>query len=263
MTQTYSSYLKLEELLSLQEPLSHGSAHDETLFIIIHQAYELWFKEILHEMDYFIDALEQGDLGKSQFTLRRILVIQKVLLDQLDVLETMTAGQFRFFRKLLGTASGFQSSQFRELEFLLGNKRPEVFLSFPEGSEPRKRLEMRLSTLSLWDAFMRFLSRQGYPIPTEALQRDFSKPSVPSEAIQAALVDIYSKESGLSLFCEMLLDLDEKFQEWRYRHVKMVERIIGAKQGTGGSTGVEYLKTTLSNPCFPDLWTIRADFYKP
>jgi tryptophan 2,3-dioxygenase len=263
MTLTYSSYLKLDELLALQKTRSQGIAHDETLFIIIHQCYELWFKEILYEIDYLIDALEKGDSGRAHFTLRRILAIQKVLLNQMDVLETMTSGQFCVFRDLLGTASGFQSVQFRELEFLLGNKKREILLSFPEDSDSRNRLEKRFSNITLWDAFLRFLSRQGCSIPAEVLHRDFTKPIVPSEAVQAAIFALYERESELSLFCEMLLDIDERIQEWRYRHVKMVERIIGARHGTGGSTGVEYLKTTLSSLCFPDLWAIRSDFHKP
>ena len=261
MTLTYSGYLKLDTLLALQETRSHGSAHDETLFIIIHQCYELWFKEILYEIDFLIGSLEQGDLAPALFTLRRILTIQKVLLDQMDILETMTSGQFCAFRDLLGTASGFQSAQFRELEFLLGNKRREILLSFSEDS--RNRIERRFNNISLWDAFLRFLSRQGCSIPAEVLQRDLTQPIAPSEAVQDELAALYAKESEISLFCEMLLDLDERFQEWRYRHIKMVERIIGSRHGTGGSTGVEYLKTTLFSPCFPDLWAIRSNFHKP
>jgi tryptophan 2,3-dioxygenase len=258
MTLTYSSYLQLEDLLDLQKMQSNGSAHDELLFIIVHQVYELWFKEILYETEHLIGGLGQGNISRAHFTLRRILSIQKVLLDQVDVLETMTSSQFDAFRNLLGTASGFQSAQFRELEFLLGNRRREVLMSFPKGSESRKRLETRLYSATLWDAFLRFLSVLGYAIPEELLQRDIAGPAMPSVEVQAVLVAIYAEQSELSLFCEMLLDLDEKFQEWRYRHVKMVERIIGAVHGTGGSTGVEYLKSTLFSPCFPDLWAIRS-----
>jgi tryptophan 2,3-dioxygenase len=261
MTLTYSSYLQLDNLLNLQEMRSRGSAHDEMLFIIIHQTYELWFKEILHEMDSLIASLVQGELSRAHFTIRRILAIQKVLLEQVDVLETMTPGQFSAFRNLLGTASGFQSAQFRELEFLLGAKRREVLLSFAEGSEARNRLEIRLRAGTLWDAFLRFLSVRGCSIPDTVLHRDYSQPAAPSVEVQNALVAINAEQSELAIFCEMLLDLDEKFQEWRYRHVKMVERIIGVVHGTGGSTGVEYLKSTLSNPCFPDLWAIRSGLF--
>jgi tryptophan 2,3-dioxygenase len=263
MTLTYSEYLNLDELLALQKTRSRGSAHDETLFIIIHQVYELWFKEILHEMDFLAKALEEGELARAHFTLRRILALQKVLIDQLDVLETMTSGQFYSFRDLLGTASGFQSAQFRELEFLLGNKRRKFILAFPEHSGSRSRLERRLGSITLWDAFLRFLSQQGYAIPAEVLQRDLTQPVQASESVQSVLVELYAQGSEISFFCEMLLDLDEKFQEWRYRHARMVERIIGSRGGTGGSSGVEYLKTTLFNPSFPDLWAIRSDFHKP
>jgi tryptophan 2,3-dioxygenase len=263
MTLTYSNYLNLDKLLSLQNTRSNGSAHDETLFIVIHQVYELWFKEMLHEMDFLAAALERNILPRAQFTLRRILAIQRVLIDQLEVLETMTSGQFYAFRDLLENASGFQSEQFRELEFVLGDKRREIILSFREHSDSRDRLERRFHGITLWDAFLGFLSRQGYPIPVEVLQRDLTQRAQGSEAVQSVLLELYAKESEISFFCEMLLDLDEKFQEWRYLHAKMVERIIGAKSGTGGSTGAEYLKTTLFNPSFPDLWAIRSDFRKP
>jgi tryptophan 2,3-dioxygenase len=263
MTLTYSDYLHLDELLSLQKTRSNGSAHDETLFIVIHQAYELWFKEILHEMDFLSGALGRGERARAQFTLRRVLAIQRVLIDQLEVLETMTSGQFCSFRGLLENASGFQSAQFRELEFLLGNKRREIILSFPEHSDSRNRLERRFRGTTIWDAFLRFLSLQGYPIPAEVLQRDPTQRVQASEAVQSVLLELYKKESDTSFLCEMLLDLDEKFQEWRYKHAKMVERIIGARSGTGGSTGVDYLKTTLFNPSFPDLWAIRSYFQNP
>jgi tryptophan 2,3-dioxygenase len=262
MALTYANYLKLDELLSLQQPQSQGKAHDEMLFIVIHQTYELWFKEVLHEIDLLRRCLETREAAQARATVKRILSILKVLVSQMDVLETMSSPQFLTFRNLLGTASGFQSVQFRELEFVLGNKRREVLDGFPEGSSPRLRLEKRFTGATLWDSFMHYLSQCGYAVPAYVLNRDFTRPIAPSRQVQAVLLQIYAKEPDLANLCELLLDLDEGVQEWRYRHIKMVERIIGSKYGTGGSSGVEYLKTTLFNPSFPDLWAIRTEFGK-
>jgi tryptophan 2,3-dioxygenase len=263
MTLTYSSYLKLDELLELQQLQSKGKAHDEMLFVVIHQTYELWFKEVLYELDGLCAHLEHCDITAAQFTFHRILAILKLLVHQMDVLETMSAPQFLAFRDFLGTASGFQSAQFRELELVLGNRRPEAFMSFPEGAQSRRRLELRYASATLWDYFLRCLAALNYSIPEQLLHRDFTQPVAPSQELQLVLCRIYSESAELSYICEQLLDLDEGFQEWRYRHVKMVERIIGSKQGTGGSSGVEYLKSTLFKPSFPDLWEIRTHFKKP
>lgn len=260
MALTYSSYLKLDKLLALQEPLSGGDAHDETLFIIVHQAYELWFKEILHELDHLRDLLKAPDVARAQLTLRRIGAILRVLIDQMSVLETMLPLEFLAFRGRLATASGFQSVQFRELEFALGHKRREICERFPEPSETRQRLEKRLRNPTVWDAFLRGLARSGYDVPEEDLGRDYTQPITPSPRVQKMLIGIYSGSSAIVGLCELLLDFDEGFQEWRYRHVKMVERMIGDKHGTGGSEGIGYLKTTLFKPFFPDLWAIRTEF---
>jgi len=263
MALTYSSYLKLDELLSLQEPRSEGEAHDEMLFIIIHQTYELWFKEILHELDQLRTLLEIPDLPEAQLTVRRLCAILRVLIAQVDVLETMLPLGFLSFRGHLGTASGFQSVQFRELEFALGHKRREVLDHIPANSEARQRLEKRYKDPSIWDAFLVGLWRSGYPVPDEVLNRDFTQPVAPSAEVQRMLIGIYSGSPALVCLCELILDFDEGFQEWRYRHVKMVERMIGEKYGTGGSAGVAYLKTTLFKPFFPDLWAIRTEFHAP
>lgn len=263
MALTYSSYLKLEELLALQKPQSQGKAHDEMLFIIIHQTYELWFKETLHEIDFIRNCLECCNPGPAQATLKRLLSILKVMVAQFDILETMTSPQFLAFRDLLGTASGFQSLQFRELEFVMGNKRRQILEGLPEGSPSRQRLEKRYTETTLWDAFMHFLSQCGYGIPAHVLNRDLKRPITSSRQVQSVLLQIYEKSPETANLCELLFDLDEGLQEWRYRHVKMVERIIGSKPGTGGSDGVEYLKSTLFIPSFPDLWAIRAEFKKP
>ncbi len=254
---TYANYLKLDELLALQQPLSDGPEHDETLFIIIHQVYELWFKEELHELDHLQRLFNEGDVAPALHTLKRILTILKIMVAQLDILETMTPLEFLSFRERLESASGFQSHQFRELEFALGLKDRGTVTHFPQGSPGRQRLEARYRQPSLWDAFLHYLARNGYPVPRAQLSRDVTQPIEPSPEVQAVLIDIYRNNRTLSELCERLVDLDEGLQEWRYRHVKMVERTIGTKRGTGGTSGVKYLATTLSRPVFPDLWAIR------
>jgi tryptophan 2,3-dioxygenase len=255
---TYSTYLRLDELLALQRPRAAGPEHDEVLFIVIHQVYELWFKEILHELDYVKRLLEADEPHRAQHTLKRILTILKVLVAQLDILETMTPLEFLTFRERLEAASGFQSDQFRQLEFALGRKSRAVMMRFPEGSRARSALEERFDARTLWDAFLRYLSREGYRVPPELLARDVTQPVTPSTELQAILVDVYRRDSKNTEICERFVDLDEGIQEWRYRHVKMVERTIGAKAGTGGSAGSAYLKTTLMEALFPDLWAIRS-----
>jgi len=258
MALTYGEYLKVEALLNLQQPLSDGPEHDEHLFIVIHQVYELWFKQILHEMDLLTRSLESGQTETVMATFKRILTILKTLVAQVDVLETMTPISFTSFRTRLENASGFQSVQFREVEFLLGAKRPQMMNLLAEGDPARARLEKRLKSPSLYDCFLRYLAGQGFPVPAEALAHDVTQPRTESEAIQALLIDIYHHHPSVAQVCERLVDLDEGLQEWRYRHVKMVERTIGFKKGTGGSSGAEYLRQTLFRPAFPDLWSIRA-----
>jgi tryptophan 2,3-dioxygenase len=256
---TYVSYLKLDELLGLQQPLSEGPEHDETLFIVIHQVYELWFKQILHELDYLRAMLERGDTPRALHTLKRILTILKVVVAQIDVLETMTPLDFLSFRARLESGSGFQSFQFRELEFVLGAKNPGALNRYPPGSEPRRRLERRLVEPTVWDAFLKYLAAAKYAIPRELLERDVTKPVESAPALHPILIEIYRTHPLIANLCERLVDLDEGIQEWRYRHVKMVQRTIGTKRGTGGSAGAEYLATTLSKPVFPDLWEIRTE----
>ena len=259
MPLTYSSYLKLDELLSLQQPVSDGPEHDETLFIVIHQVYELWFKELLHELDYLKALLRRPDAPRALATLKRILTILKVVVAQIDVLETMTPLEFLTFRARLESGSGFQSFQFRELEFALGAKNPGALERYPAGSDARRRLERRLAEPTLWDAFLAFLKSAGHAVPADALARDVTQPIAPSPALQSTLVEVYRRDPLVSSLCERLVDLDEGLQEWRYRHVKMVQRTIGTKRGTGGSAGAAYLMTTLNQPLFPDLWAIRTD----
>jgi len=255
---TYGSYLRIDDLLSLQQPRSTGPEHDELLFIVIHQVYELWFKELLHEFDRVVQLLTSDDLPRAQHTLKRILTILKVLVAQLDILETMTPLEFQSFRERLAAASGFQSDQFRQIEFVLGVKSEGAVTRFPDGSRSRLALEERYRQPTLWDAFLHYLTREGYAVGRAHLDRDVTAPIAPDPAVQAILVSVYRTDSRNADLCERLVDLDEGFQEWRYRHVKMVERTIGAKPGTGGSSGAAYLRTTLGHNLFPDLWEIRA-----
>jgi len=254
---TYNSYLKVDELLTLQQPRSDGPEHDELLFIVIHQVYELWFKEILHELDHVRGLLDVNDAHRAQHTLKRVLTILKVLVAQLDILETMTPLEFQSFRQRLEQASGFQSDQFRQLEFVLGRRSVHALDRFPAGSRARAALVMRLSEPSLWTSFLSYLEREGYPVPPEVLALDPTEPIVPSPALQQVLVRVYKTDPKNSEMCERFVDLDEGVQEWRYRHMKMVERTIGVQAGTGGSPGAAYLRSTIS-PAFPDLWAIRA-----
>jgi len=254
---TYSSYLRLDELLDQQRPQSEE--HDEMLFIVIHQVYELWFKEMLHELDYLKGLLEKRDETRAQHTLKRVLTILKVVVHQIDVLETMTPLEFLTFRERLESGSGFQSFQFRELEFLLGMRNDAALSRYPEGSPARKRLEKRLAEPSLWDAFLHYLVAKGHAVPPSVLERDRNGAVEPAPELHPLLIHVYRNDPTVRALCERLVDLDEGFQEWRYRHVKMVERTIGTRRGTGGSMGAAYLKTTLDRPFYPDLWAIRTE----
>ncbi|HKR55235.1 MAG TPA: tryptophan 2,3-dioxygenase family protein [Gemmatimonadales bacterium] len=256
MAVTYSSYLKLDELLALQKPLSEGPEHDEMLFIVIHQVYELWFKELLHELDYLQKLLRESDLARAGHTFKRILTILKVLVAQIDILETMTPLEFLSFRDRLESGSGFQSHQFRELECVLGSKNPKSLDRYPSGSAARKAVEQRLHDPTLWDAFLACLNRNGHQVPE---RRVFTAAIEPSPAVQEVLIRVYRKDASVASLCERMVDLDEGLQEWRYRHVKMVQRTIGTRRGTGGSAGAEYLATTLNRAAFPDLWEIRTE----
>jgi tryptophan 2,3-dioxygenase len=255
---TYGSYLQIDELLSLQQPRSAGPEHDEMLFIIIHQVYELWFKELLHELDRVMRLLEQDESHRAQHTLKRILTILKVMVAQLDILETMTPLEFRSFRERLDAASGFQSDQFRQIEFVLGVKSEPAIQRFPEGGRARAALERRYREPTLWDAFLRYLSREHYDVPASLLTRSVVAAVEESPEVQGILVDLYRRDPKNAELCERLVDLDEGVQEWRYRHVKMVERTIGSMRGTGGSAGAAYLRETTGRPIFPDLWAIRS-----
>jgi tryptophan 2,3-dioxygenase len=267
---TYISYLKVDELLELQQPESDGE-HDEMLFIVIHQTYELWFKQILHEVAELQRTLEQGDTHRSLAILGRVRTIMKTCVGQLDILETMTPLQFNTFRGRLQSASGFQSAQFRELEAVLGRRDQAgagaekhtgmgMAEHLIEGSPARARVEAAMTRPSLWDSTLRYLAARGHAAPTEVLNRDVSVGYEAHEGVQDMLLDVHRNDPDAAAICERLVDLDEGLQEWRYRHVKMVERTIGHKMGSGGSSGVGYLSSTLFRSVFPDLWAIRSRF---
>jgi tryptophan 2,3-dioxygenase len=255
---TYESYLRLDTLLSLQVPRSDGPEHDEILFIVIHQVYELWFKELLHELDHVAVLFRTDTPHRAQHTLKRILTILKVLVAQLDILETMTPLEFLSFRARLEAASGFQSNQFRQIEFLLGAKNEAALSRFPADSARRRVLEQRYHAPTVWDAFLHYLSREGYAVPASHLTRDYTKQVQPTPEIQEILIEVYRRDVKSAEICERLVDLDEGLAEWRYRHVRMVERTIGSKPGTGGSRGAAYLQSTIGRNLFPDLWEIRS-----
>ena len=254
----YSNYLKVDELLALQKPLSDGPEHDELLFIVIHQTYELWFKELIHEFSASQLALEAGDTHRALSILGRIRTILKICVAQIDILETMTPLQFNSFRSRLGESSGFQSAQFREVEAILGrrDKRAAAHL-LPQDKE---RVERWMSSKSIWDSVLRYVVKRGYKIPDTVLQRDVSLPYESHPEVQETLIDLHRNDPEAGLVFERLVDIDEGLQEWRYRHVKMVERTIGRKTGTGGSSGADYLRQTLFTPTFADLWEIRNRF---
>jgi tryptophan 2,3-dioxygenase len=254
---TYSSYLALEELLAAQRPRS--AEHDELLFIVIHQVYELWFKQMLHEGAHLQQRLEDGDTPGGLHTLQRILTILKTIVAQIDVLETMTPRQFVAFRDRLDAASGFQSAQFRELEALMGRRDPRVLRHYEPDSAEQRRIAAAMARPSLFDSFITYLARRGYDVPADVLERDVTQPVEPSDDVQAVVLAAYRDDGQAAQVCERMVDLDEGLMEWRYRHVQMVHRTIGDKQGTGGSPGARYLATTLLQPAFPDLWAVRTE----
>ena len=257
MDLTYADYLHVDELLSLQRPRSDPAEHDETLYIIVHQAYELWFKLLLHELDKVRADLAAGRLYPAISTFKRVRTVMKVAVAQVDVVETLTPMSFASFRDRLEHASGFQSSQFRELEFLLGYKRADMLKYQTPGTPAYDRLVRRLREPSVVDAFYVFLEQQGVTIPDELARRDPALPTAPNEVVEEGVLHLYKTQPNMEILFELMTDFDEGFQEWRYRHIKLVERTIGSKKGTGGSLGVEFLKKSLFLPVFPDLWAIR------
>jgi tryptophan 2,3-dioxygenase len=256
MNLTYAKYLHLDQLLTLQQPRSQPAEHDEMIFIITHQTYELWFKLLLHELEKVRADLFAGSLYPALSTLKRCRTIMKVLVEQIDILETLTPRSFSSFRARLEDASGFQSAQFRELEYLLGYKRPELLKYQEAGTPAYATLEKRLREPTIMNALYGFLYVQGVTIPKE-LQEVSTQATEPNTEVQAGILELYRTQPNMEILFELLTDFDEGFQEWRYRHIKLVERTIGRKHGTGGSLGVDFLKQSLFRPLFPDLWAIR------
>ena len=254
---TYTTYLALEEILGAQRPKS--DEHDEILFIVVHQVYELWFKQLIHELRYLQQMLEEGYDARAFATFKRALTILKLVVAQLDVIETMTPVQFLTFRERLEESSGFQSGQFRELEAVLGRRDEGMRAAYEEGSDAWERITAAMERRSLYDSFVRYLGVGGFDVPADALERDARAPLGPSPGVQRAVLAAYRRDGEAAQLAERLVDLDEGVQEWRYRHVKMVERTIGDKAGTGGSSGAGYLRETLFQPMFPDLWAVRSE----
>ena len=256
---SYSQYLNLDKLLTAQRPLSYE--HDEMLFIVIHQVSELWMKLCLHELNATVDCVRRDDLGPTFKMLARVSTIQQQLLQAWDVLATITPSDYSAFRNTLGRSSGFQSPQYRMLEFLIGNKNADMIKVFQGDPANYELLERALEAPSLYDEVLRLLSRRGLDVPAEAIDRDFTRPFQASKQVAAAWLSVYHnsvKDWDLYELAERLVDLDYKFQLWRFTHVKTVERIIGYKRGTGGTSGVSYLTKALELKFFPELWTIRT-----
>jgi tryptophan 2,3-dioxygenase len=246
---SYASYLRVPELLSLQTPIADPAAHDELLFITVHQAFELWFKEMAFELESARDRMMEGETYAPRHYLERVHAIERILIEQIAVLETMSPQDFLEFRANLSPASGFQSLGFREIEFLSG-ERNRSYLNLAETPEERARLERRLGQPSLWEGFCTAMEHHGLPMPSDD-----------EEARRASLIKMFrDRDAFAELFAlsEALLTYDELFSQWRYHHILMVEREIGSKTGTGGSSGASYLRTTLDKRFFPELWGLRS-----
>lgn len=256
---SYARYLALDELLSAQHPLSRQ--HDELLFIIIHQTKELWLKEIIHELTLARTLITAGDLEPAYKAMARVSRIQMIMTLSWEVLTTMTPADYLSFRDKLGTSSGFQSHQFRTVEYLLGLKDPHFLRFHAEGSAAHAELAQALAEPSLYDAALGQLARRGLPLPQSVLMRDFAWPYEPSEAVEAAWLTVYRQPErywDLYQLAEKLVDLDDALLTWRHKHVLTVERIIGGRPGTGGTEGTGYLARTLERRCFPELWSLRT-----
>lgn len=261
MPLTYQTYIQLDKILDAQHPLTPGE-HDEMLFIVIHQTYELWFKQILTEVNLLKKRLFANELESSQATFKRILAIFRTLVQQTDILETMTPLSFSSFRSRLDSASGMQSVQFRLIEFAFGLKDASRLSIHPEDSPEHHAIALALTEPSIYDAFLSFANQRGGPgtIPLRVLNRDKTKKHDADPETIEGLEKLYRMRSPAIWICESMIDLDEALQEWRYRHVRMVERTIGNKMGTGGTSGVGYLRASLFTQAFPELWQVRSQF---
>ena len=258
---SYNKYLRVPELIDLQTCLSAPAHHDELLFITVHQAYELWFKQILHEIDAAIVLMKGDRVAEASFAMSRVVEIEKLLITQIHILETMTPINFLEFRDELNPASGFQSMQFREIEFVSGLKHEAVARAFADDEFARARLQDRLDSPSLADEFFALLRRRGFDAPADDSPIDDQERRSNQSQRTRAVVEILTHPETLYKeyqLAEALIEHDEHFSLWRSHHIKMVERMVGAKRGTGGSEGVGYLKTTLDQRFFPELWDART-----
>lgn len=258
----YGGYLGLDQVLSAQKPLSQPAHHDELLFIIQHQTSELWFKLIIHELQAAMAHLANDQPNPCMKILARVKLVQQQLFNQWGVLETLTPSEYMQFRGVLGQASGFQSFQYRLVEFLLGNKNDRIPSVFKHQPQAHEALMRALQAPSLYDEFLLFLARQGHAVPSACLQREWSKPYERNPDLVPVFVKIYQapeKHWAEYALCERLIDVEESFQLWRFRHMKTVERIIGFRRGTGGSSGVGFLKKALELEFFPELLDVRTE----
>ena len=256
---TYGGYLALDQLLSAQHPISDH--HDEMLFVIIHQTKELWLKQIIHEVRLSLDLIRADKLIEVHKSLSRVSRIQAVMTLSWDVLATMTPADYTSFREVLGSSSGFQSAQFRQMEYMLGLKDGAHLRYQDEQSQYYVALDEALRSPSLWDEANAALARAGFALPAEVLERDWSEPYRPSDAVTTAWAEVYRDTERwwpLYQLAEKLVDIDDALATWRHKHVVTVERIIGLKRGTGGTAGVAYLQSTLGKRAFPELWALRT-----
>ncbi len=260
---SYGDYLCLDVLLSAQRPLSDPQQHDELLFIVQHQTSELWLKLLIHELRSARDLLRGDDLSPALKRMARIKHIQHTLTDQWSVLATLTPSEYAEIRPFLATSSGFQSSQYREVEFLLGNKNADMVAVFSHDEAARSALEELLHEPSLYDEFLAHLARQGYAVPQRLLDpdRDWSQPYTSDSDLVDVFASVYAAPAehwGVYEACEELVDIEDAFQQWRFRHLQVVQRVIGHKVGTGGSSGVDFLRRALSLTFFPELYEVRT-----
>ncbi len=257
---SYAGYLRLDQLLAAQQPRS--THHDEMLFIIQHQTAELWMKLLVHELAAAIAHVRADNLSPCFKILARAKQVQRQLFEQWAVLETLTPTEYAQFRHVLGPASGLQSHQFRAIEFMLGNKNPRMLEVHRHDPQRHAWLKGLLEAPSLYDEFLRLLARRGMPVPAECVERDWSAPHLRNPGVVAVLRTIYEDPAAYwdaYDMCEKLVDVEENFQLWRFRHVKTVERVIGFKRGTGGTAGVAFLRKTLEFPLFPELLDVRTE----
>jgi tryptophan 2,3-dioxygenase len=262
LSNNYGGYLRLDQVLTAQVPLSTPPHHDEMLFIIQHQVSELWLKLIVHEVKAAISHIENEKLDIASKILARVKQIQRQLFEQWGVLETLTPSEYAQFRHVFGSASGFQSVQYRMVEFLLGNKNKDMLKMFPADSDSYENLKAVLNSPSVYDVFLIHLQKCGYKIPKECIERDWSQPHVFNDELVTMFVGIYKDTDNnwdAYALCEQLVDVEQSFQMWRFRHMKTVERIIGFKKGSGGSSGVSFLKKALDLTFFPELLDVRTN----